>query len=192
MKLFIADTHFNHENVLRCSPRGKLFKSGSEHDVAVLKGINAHVNEDDELYILGDVAWTAETSWVSKIRCKYIHHIIGNHDRPSYGKLFTSTSDVREIKIGELKCFLSHYPHAFWPSSHHGSLHLYGHCHAQREETLDKAFPGRRSMDVGVDNALRILGEIRPFTENEILYLLAGRPGHDLKEYYEGLRNGTS
>lgn len=191
MKWFTADTHFNHENVLKCSPRGKLFDNGTEHDLAVLECINSHVAERDELYILGDVAWTAEVSWISKIRCKYIHHIIGNHDRTGYGRMFVSSSDVREIKLGEHKVFLSHYPHAYWPASHHGSFHLYGHCHAQREQTLDLAFPGRRSMDVGVDNALKLFGSIRPFSETAIVEILGSRPGHDLKEYYERLRDGT-
>ncbi len=188
MKFFTADTHFNHENVLKCSPRGRLFSCGTEHDLAIIEGINSTVGEKDELYILGDVAWTAETSWVSKIRCKYIHHIIGNHDRTTYGRLFVSTSDVREIKLGEHKCFLSHYPHAYWPASHHGSLHLYGHCHSQREATLDLAFPGRRSMDVGVDNALIHLGALVPFNETQILDILLARPGHDMREFYDNLR----
>jgi hypothetical protein len=43
------------------------------------------------------------------------------------------------------RIFVSHYPHAYWPRSHKGCLHVYGHVHAEREATLDAALPGRRS-----------------------------------------------
>jgi hypothetical protein len=57
--------------------------------------------------------------------------------------------------------------------------------HRQREATLDVAFPGRRSMDVGVDNAKHLLGEYRPFSEDEVLEILLKRPGHDILSFYK-------
>jgi len=58
---------------------------------------------------------------------------------------------------------------------------LYGHIHdnAEKEAILDKAFPGRRSMDIGVDAAKRLLGEYRPFAESEVLSFIGARLGHE-------------
>lgn len=135
----------------------------------------------------GDVSWRALDEEIKRINCRDIHLIWGNHDRQNFGKHFKTAEDVTETKIGEINVFLSHYPHAYWPASHRGSYHLYGHTHAQREETLDQLFPGRRSMDVGIDNARRILGEYRPFAFEEIHAILGLREGHDGVEYYEAL-----
>ena len=183
---FIADTHLDHEGVLTMS--GRLFPNIVEHDNFMLDCINEYVHRNDRLFVIGDFAWRAAEAYTARINCKNIHLIWGNHDRSNFAKAFKSAEDVTEIKIGEKgdehKVFLSHYPHAYWPASHHGSLHLYGHCHRQREETLDRAFPGRRSIDVGVDNALHLLGAYRPFDEFDILRLLTPRPGHDPISFY--------
>jgi calcineurin-like phosphoesterase family protein len=185
---FTADDHFAHENILKITDRDLHFASIEEHDDGMLYGINSTVGENDRLFILGDFAWRAGESFTSRIRCKNIHLIFGNHDRTAFGKLFKSVEDTAVLKIQGHKVFLSHYPHCYWPSSHRGSLHLYGHVHAEREETLDAAFPGRRSMDVGVDNALMWLGAYQPFSEDEILRFLLPRPGHDLVEWYDQQR----
>jgi calcineurin-like phosphoesterase family protein len=81
--------------------------------------------------------------------------------------------------------FISHYPHAYWPSSHHGSFHFYGHCHTQREETLDQVFPGRRSIDVGVDNAALLFNDYIPLSERCLIDYLIQQPGHDPVSFYE-------
>lgn len=186
---FTADTHFGHDNILKITWRD--FASMEEHNEVLLNGINSTVGPNDVLYILGDFAWHSEKDWVSKIKCRTKHLIQGNHDKAQVGRMMTSVDEVREIKLTlpdkwkfgdqkQVKCFLSHYPHAHWPASHRGSLHLYGHVHAQKESQLDEAFPGRRAMDVGVDNAKHWLGEWRPFSEHEILDILLARPGFDI------------
>jgi len=64
------------------------------------------------------------------------------------------------------------------------------------EAHLDAVIPNRRSLDVGVDNAYRLLGEWRPFAIDEIITLLkADEPVTDelykqwsdasLKRYYK-------
>ena len=179
---FTADLHLDHENVLAMS--GRLFPNILEHDNHMIAQINRFVPRGDRLFILGDVSWFSVENYLARLHCKDVHLIGGNHDRNKFGASFKTAEDVTAIKIQGHKVFLSHYPHAYWPSSHHGSFHLYGHCHRQREATLDAAFPGRRSLDVGVDNALHLLGEYRPFTEDEIVAILGNRPGHDLLPFY--------
>jgi calcineurin-like phosphoesterase family protein len=184
---FIADTHLDHDGVLEMS--GRLFRNIVEHNDCLIDSINRHVTKQDRLYVLGDVAWNSVDNYLDRIVCKDIHLIVGNHDKNNFGKKFKTSQDVLDIKIGpkpnQTRVFMSHYPHAFWPASHHGAFHLYGHCHRQRESTLDAAFPGRRSLDVGVDNALALLGEYRPFSEHDIIRILGPRPGHDLIEFYD-------
>lgn len=184
MNTFItSDTHFSHDGVLQMSARP--FASIEEHDDVLLDAINRTVGPDDRLYHLGDFAWSGEASLFARIKCRNIHLIVGNHDRGRAIKLFKTVADTSIVKLGEHKVFLSHYPHAYWPASHYGSLHLYGHQHGQREATLDACFPGRRSMDVGVDEAKRLLGEYRPFNQGEILDILLKRPGHDDVQWYK-------
>ena len=88
---------------------------------------------------------------------------------------------VVKLTTGE-KVWCSHYPTAFWPQSHYGFYHAYGHIHycPEREGMMDLAMPRRRSMDVGVDAAKARLGEYEPFSETEFLYLLSQREGHDI------------
>lgn len=188
VKWFTADPHFGHHMDFR------LFDTVEDQDAYILDEINRRVGRKDHLYILGDFS-LKYPEIRHKIKCKNVHLIWGNHDPRNkiVGKGFFSTvREVHEVRLlrvdGEVqekhKCWLSHYPHCYWPSSHYGSLHLYGHVHSAREETLDAAFPGRRSMDVGVDNAKLILGSFRPFREDEVLDLLLAKPGHDFVDFY--------
>ena len=58
-----------------------------------------------------------------------------------------------------------------------------------REETLDTLFPGRRSIDVGVDTAMRLFGEFRPFSDVWLIKNIYSRPGHDSVEWYQAQRS---
>jgi calcineurin-like phosphoesterase family protein len=185
---FTADDHFDHERILQITDRDLAYSSVETHNDGMLEGINSTVGRDDRLFIIGDFAWRAEEAWYRKIVCRNVHLIFGNHDKAKLGKIFKSAEQTAIVKIQGHKVFVSHYPNAYWPSSHRGSMHLYGHVHAEREATLDAAFPGRRSMDCGVDNAKLLLGAYRPFSENEVVQILMSRPGHDLIEWYDQQR----
>lgn len=142
MHHFISDTHFGHANVLRFDERP--FASIEEHDERILQNINNSLNEGDTLWHLGDVAWNAKafTSFLDGLRKDIsIHFIEGNHDHRFPKKVpFLTTAYLKEGP----GVWLSHYPHRDWPSSFHGSIHLYGHVHGK--------LPGLgRSMDVGVN-----------------------------------------
>lgn len=188
MKFFTADLHLQHEHILNFTTRP--FTTVADHDESVIECINRHVGRNDELFILGDIAWYGfDKNW---FHCKNLHLLWGNHDKARFGKEFKSANDALEIKIsGDQKVFLSHYPHAYWPSAHHGSIHLYGHTHAQKEVELDAAWPQRRSLDVGLDNSLRFFYQMRPFSEEDILKIMSKRAGHDdiKKQIVQGLHN---
>lgn len=176
MKWFTADTHFAHDAIAKL--RG--FEGSEMHDETLLSLINLHVKPEDTLFILGDFAWVKPSKYKLQIACKTVYLIMGNHDKKQLSqRAFGGNlrSDMA-TKVLTHHAWLSHYPHAYWPSSHHGSFHLYGHMHGEYEGKLNLAYPGRRSLDVGPDNANRLLGSPRPFSEEEIYGLLMSREGH--------------
>lgn len=176
-----ADTHFGHDKIINVAERH--FGSVEEMDETVLDGINSTVPRDGVLWILGDFSLlpiAQARKYRSRIRCRQIHFIYGNHDRAGYKEFFTTAQDVKMLKYRpDWEIWLSHYPHVHWPKSHRGSLHLYGHRHFQSEAWLDEVMPGRRSMDVGMDAAKAILGTYRPFSFKEVVDILGSRPCHE-------------
>lgn len=184
---FMADPHANHEAILKMCNRP--FETIAEHDHHIIDRTNMQVRRTDTLWVLGDAAWHSVDQWRKRLVCKNVYLVWGNHDRQNFGKWFQATMDVTDTKIGEHHVWLSHYAHAYWPGSHEGWLHLYGHNHAMREETLDTIWPERRSMDCGVDNAKRLLGEYRPFTADEVIDILGSRKGHDDLEFYRAYQS---
>jgi calcineurin-like phosphoesterase family protein len=110
---------------------------------------------------------------------------MGNHDKRAQTEaVFGRVWDHYMVKTGGKLLWAFHYPTAYWPQSHYGAFHCFGHIHdnLEHEAAMDLAFPARRSMDVGVDAAKRRLGDYRPFATEEVLGFLDGRPGHGLRE----------
>lgn len=178
---FVGDTHFDWENIAR--HRG--FDSAEAHDEFILERINERVMRNDRLIILGDFCSKNPQRWRQRIRCQEVWLVYGNHDRNGWGQCFSQAFQHRTIKLTDgFRVYLSHYPTAYWDGSHKGWGHLYGHTHQAREETLDRAFPGRRSMDVGVDALIHRFIQFRPIGETEISEVLQSRPGHDPVEFY--------
>lgn len=59
----------------------------------------------------------------------------------------------------EVPIVMCHYPFAIWDRKHYGSYHLHAHSHGNYHgEGL--------ILDVGVDNAYKLLGEFAPFSLN--------------------------
>ena len=147
-------------------------------DDTLIEAINSTVRPEDTLWHLGDFAFSTRKSnyeaacrrYRDRINCRDIRFVFGNHDqRSTIRKVFEYTYDLAETEINGVPTVLCHYAMAIWNRSHHNAFHLYGHSHSAAEAMLDEAFPNRRSIDVGVDNAYRILGEYRPFSTDELL-----------------------
>lgn len=193
---FTADTHFGHTALLTkqtgkitgMSLRAVAWATVEEMDAAIVDAINSNVRPQDTLYHLGDWGMWAAAHYRMQIKCKDIRLIWGNHDKRNIAHLFRHTWEVKTVKLQHgqesVSVWLSHYAHFIWPKSHYGSLHLYGHSHGQAEERLDQYAPGRRSMDVGIDNVMRLMGSPRPISETEVLEILMAKPGHDPVELY--------
>lgn len=173
MKYFISDTHFGHKNLI--DNRQRLpFLDIDEYDAHMIDCINSTVSRTDILYHLGDYAWKDYGKYRQKIRCKHIMICRGNHDKHmELIKTFGNYELIRHIKLDcRKKVALCHYPMVEWSQSRKGSLHLYGHCHSNREEELNSIWPDRKSMDMGVDNIYRLTGRFNPLSESQVLEFL--------------------
>ncbi len=159
-------------------------------DQELISKINAVVGPDDVLWHLGDFAMYSRREsdrdyyqrckgYRDRIKCNNVHLIWGNHDELPIKDLFNSTDHLAHEFFPNSKSMfaLSHYAHLVWNKSHRSAINLYGHSHSQAEAWIDRVMKGHRSMDVGVDNAAKLLGEYRPWTLDEILKIMDKRPG---------------
>lgn len=144
MIYFTADTHFGHAAVIRLCNRP--FATIEEMDGTLVANWNAVVRPKDEVYHLGDFAFTDPGPIVRRLNGR-IHLVLGNHDivpKVTAAGRFASIRDVGWVRWEGRRFFLSHYSHRVWRKSGRGSFHLFGHSHG--------ALPRwGRSMDVGVD-----------------------------------------
>ena len=146
-----------------------------------------------DLRIVGDFCYGVRGQYYEKaaayrarINCRNVHIIWGNHDKTSIHNLFTSARHYDEIYVDGRLVIVHHYAPAIWNKNHRGSIYCYGHSHSTAEAMLDKIWPQRRSMDVGVDNAFKLLGEYRPFSyKREILPRMMKRTGVYLDHHVE-------
>jgi calcineurin-like phosphoesterase family protein len=191
MRFFTADWHVDHPKAMNFPlRRGMVLEQWVE---MLMFNTNSLLSPGDTLYMLGDFSFKNPATYRRRIKCKDIWLIKGNHD-PSNEQCRLAFGKDRVVHTLETHCnkvptFLSHYPHLHWPKSHRGSFHLYGHMHMQREAFWDKVpeLTDRRCIDVCPENAKRLLGEYRPFSEMEIYDLLIKRKGHDPIEWYDEL-----
>jgi calcineurin-like phosphoesterase family protein len=135
------------------------------------------VKRNDTLWHMGDFGWGARKygHYRQRLNVRKLHVVRGNHDRPSLRRHVSSLEMMVLRKFEDIKFVLCHYPIYSWPARVYGAIHLYGHCHTMAEDHLDKLLESRRSIDVGVDNAFRLLGERRPFSLDEILDMFNAR-----------------
>ena len=167
-------------------------------DDELIYQINRMVGEDDWLFHLGDFAMPGKDSYYEKccryrdrINCNNIVLIWGNHDHRSIRDLFSETYDLKMISVDGMRerLVLCHYAMAVWDGSHRGNLHLYGHSHSEAEPWLDRTMLGRRSMDVGVDNAAKLLGAYRPFSLEEVKARLINNVGFAFDHHVSKMAN---
>lgn len=180
---FSADWHLGHQGILTHHlTRDADFASVDAMDDALLDGINAVVKPKDTLYFLGDFGWQASKygSYRARLNVREFHCIRGNHDRPRLGTLCSTYNDMLHRKFHwpgldhRVKVHMTHYPILSWDGMHHGGIHLYGHCHGMIERNFDRIYPGRRAMDVGIDNIHKLTGEWRPISLAEVIDRLGG------------------
>ena len=145
---FTADTHFGHANIIKHSYRP--FKDVEEMDARIINQWNGLVVPGDDVYHLGDFAFTHKKAEVNRYIDRLngnIHLIAGNHDHKNTRKAsFASVDYYKRLIIDDKVLILSHYPMVTWDMSHYGSIMVHGHCHGNLNIN-DNA----KRYDVGID-----------------------------------------
>ena len=138
--LYISDLHFGHKNVIAYDNRP--FTSVEDHDRTLIERWNSKVNEDDTVYILGDLIWAKESAWPAILSQLKGHKVLirGNHDPRKFSaatkSYFDDIKDYKEVKDGDRNVVLSHYPIPCFNRHYYGQYHLYGHVHTSFEYGL--------------------------------------------------------
>jgi len=179
MIFITSDTHFAHANICRGVSKWtdksgtRDFNSIDEMNNAIIDNINSMVAPTDSLYHLGDFCFGDKSLtpyWRSKINCRNIYLIYGNHDHgiDKYRNEFVWIKDYFTLRHSNKHVVLFHYPIASWEGRHHGALHAFGHCHGSFNQ------PNGRSMDVGVDT-----NNFRPYSIEKFIELCEQKPIFD-------------
>ena len=133
-KFYISDLHIGHKNIMAHDQRP--FYDFEDMKQSIIQNWNSVVSSNDEVYILGDMFWNNEDIPETLPQLKgNLYLIRGNHDRNNseMTKRVVWIKDYAEIKDNGRNIVLCHYPIAHWRNADHGTIHLYGHIHAGRD-----------------------------------------------------------
>lgn len=168
---FTSDTHASHANICSATtnwvnpPTLRHFKSIQDMNDMLVGNINYLVDENDILFHLGDWSFGGFdkiAEFRSRLVCKNIHLILGNHDhhiernKEGIRDLFTTVSHYSRLTIVrplsknsniKYNFVLFHFPIASWDNMNQNVIHLHGHTHLN---SIDRIGRGK-SLDVGVD-----------------------------------------
>lgn len=156
MNYYIADLHLGHDNIRRLSNRP--FKTVEEMDKTIINNWNTQVNDNDDVYILGDFSYKSEdpVAYLKQLKGRK-HLIIGNHDmqllkNPACKKYFVEIVDMKMVNDNGTRIVCCHYPMVEWNGYYNGTLHFYGHVHNTfHNETTQYASKMNNAYNVGVD-----------------------------------------
>lgn len=129
---------------------------------------NKVVSVNDVVVIAGDSVWNARN--YDDARNRFFRHlngsiilIKGNHDhwlKSAQEKRYEYHKTINGQPIS-----VTHYPGRSWWGMGRGGWNLHGHSHSILE-------PWHNQLDVGVDNAAKLLGKYRPFSFNAVKYFI--------------------
>ena len=131
----IADTHFNHENIIKYCNRP--FKNASEMNEHIVKKWNSVVGENDTVYHLGDVGFGNDEEIQELLNRLNGDKILikGNHDlrRGNNGWLRVGFSKVYNKSVIINNMILTHYP----IEVDEEYINVFGHIH---DKPLDEKY----------------------------------------------------
>lgn len=184
MNLYISDLHFGHKNCIRHDQRP--FEDVYEMDYRMIMAWNEKVQEDDHVYIVGDMFFRndEEEQWYLRQLKGHKHLIIGNHDyRLLKNKVamshFESVDQLLSIKDEDKEIILCHYPMASWNKAHHGTWHVYGHIHNNKGEVYEYMKLKPRALNAGCMINNYAPASLRELVDNNNLFI-----GENVKEYW--------
>lgn len=182
-----ADLHLGHTNIIKYCDRP--YKHADEMNEALIANWNDRVTEDDEVWVLGDVALGHGESTLSMLAAlkghKYL--LVGNHDRifpenkdaykdkwrPWYKAVFEEIYIWQaKTTLGGLDLKMCHFPYEpderhektgrfteYYPKRGKEDWLIHGHVH-----TSWKTRPKTREINVGVD-----VWDYSPVSEQQLL-----------------------
>jgi calcineurin-like phosphoesterase family protein len=203
---FTSDTHYGHSNICKATTNWtdadsvtRDFKSLNHMNDTIVNNINEVVGENDILIHLGDWSFGGFdkiAEFRSRIVCKNIHLVLGNHDhhiernKENIRDLFNSVHEYLRLEIKTFSShdmfpsetftfILCHYPIASWHNMNDGVIHLHGHVHLPPHLRLSEG----KAMDVGVDG-----NNLNPHSLREIISIMSKQPIKSLvlpKDHHE-------
>lgn len=165
---FTSDPHHGHRNVIRFCKRP--YENVKDMGVALIENWNRVVDDDDYVFVLGDLFWFNDSHAIKRALSQLkgnIFIIPGNHDKmESYYRVddprIVICSDIVNLFVEETDAdgnvknhqfVLSHYPLTTWTHRDRGAYNLFGHIHSKlgREGLDQDLILHWNQCDVGVD-----------------------------------------
>ena len=159
-KWITSDLHFGHANIMKFCPVTRAgFTDVTHMDEQMIREWNRDVKPEDEVFILGDVAFcNAEKAASIMQRLNGTKILIeGNHDSKNlqhqvFRDCFKEVHKyLRYNHNGQIVCMF-HFPIFEWDQMHRGAVHFYGHVHG-KPTGLEKY----RARDVAFDATGRVV-----------------------------------
>jgi calcineurin-like phosphoesterase family protein len=158
------------------------------HDEWIINLWNSQVGKNDEVWSLGDFAFTSNYEKLADILGRLNGRkcfLLGNHCQSKvWDKIKKARAEdsrlgsialIYKLKAthfeinGKKEMFvMCHFAMRTWWNQHYGSYHCFGHAHGS-------LITDDRSMDVGLDAAYNNFGEHRLFTLEEVYDILSKR-----------------
>ena len=143
-------------------------------DHALIDMWNGRVQPKDIVYIVGDFCFRSgkPAEWYLKQLNGHKYLIIGNHDdktlkNPEAMSHFDGADKMMDMRDDGKHICLCHYPITEWNSYYHGSWHIYGHIHNNKNEAYEimknmflKSWNGRPGTSEDMGYPLVVIGAV--------------------------------
>lgn len=183
MSVFItADTHFNHENILKFTDRP--WSTLEEMNEGLIDRWNAKVGPRDDIWHLGDFAFIHPDGIpIDELFARLNgrkHLVVGNHDEKNSRVMklpWVKIEHLAKLRYEGRRAVMCHYPLETWAYAHRGVLMFHGHSHG----TLQRVIPHR--FDVGVD-ALGKHADHGPIDVEDLFNLADSQDNYDPQDHH--------
>lgn len=175
-KWITSDLHFGHANIMKFCPVTRYGFTDVHHmNESMIAEWNKSVAPEDEVFILGDVAFLPADKAVAIMDRLNGSKILvaGNHDvkllkDEGFRSCFKEIHQYLRYNHNGQLVIMFHYPIHEWDQMHRGAVHFYGHVHGkptgmEQYRARDVAFDatGRVVSDFDAMIADALQGEIR-------------------------------
>ena len=176
-KWITSDLHFGHANIMKFCPVTRYgFTDVTHMNETLIKEWNQAVKPEDEVYILGDVAFCNADKAIAIMQRLNGTKILsqGNHDKKlvkdvGFRDCFKEVHTYLRMRHEGHLVVMFHFPILEWDQMHRGSVHFYGHVHGdktglEKYRARDVGFDATGKVVVSLDDMIAdaMKGEIKP------------------------------